>query len=933
MLCFTETWLSHDDSNIYNFFDYIHIPSIRNGKGGGTSIFIKNNINFTTRDDIKAELWMDRTFEVTAIEIEREKYKNLLISCIYRSPDSPINNFIKQLDILMDKALKEKKMLLVAGDFNVDLKLNNRSVQELKTTISTSGFHYLINKPTRVTKLSQSCIDNLLINDSDNVNSAGILELDISDHFAVYVDLNLHPSKNTDTQRISSLKRVKTEAANADFVNLIAKEKWTPIYNESEADGKYNKFINTFVGYMNMCYPIKKMSITEKQKNPWYTPELKSLNSLKNSIYILSKTYANMEAIYSKIKAHYNTAIKTTKRQYYYRVFQKNKNDTRKTWQTINGLAGRKKMKPQIQLQITDKDKIMTDAKNVADFLNEHFINIGNSLKIDVSKNTQLVNPITEQQHSFVLFSVTEQDVIKVIKEQKNNKSPGYDEIPSELLKLTSAHIAKVLTHIFNTSFETGVFPSRMKIAKVRPIYKKGNHLEAHNYRPISLLPVLSKCLEKPMANRLHSYLNKYNLITPSQFGFQKNKSTTDAIHSFMQKLTAHLQNSHVISIFCDLSKAFDCVNHRILLYKLQKMGIRGIPLMWFESYLKDRLQYTAVTKYITTGNETLATTTTSELKYIIRGVPQGSILGPVLFNIYLNDLPNYNSNNDYVLYADDTNLLISDKDLSTLENKFESSLNNTNAWFKNNQLSMNEDKTQFIYFNEGGQNSQNMLNKFSSIKMIDNSRFLGITISSDLKWENHINQIESKIKPAIGILYKLRNIVDIPTLLQIYYSLIHSHLSYGIIIWGGSPQKLMERLLKLQKKAVRIIDRKDRRTSCRPLFRKHKILTVTSLYILEASKYAKKSMQMDQTKHKQTLLKTHAIHSHNTRQRNDIFIPNIPTKQRRNNVTYNCSVIYNRLPNSIKVLTNMNQFKAATKKFLLEKTLYTTQELQINNN
>ena len=224
--------------------------------------------------------------------------------------------------------------------------------------------------------------------------------------------------------------------------------------------------------------------------------------------------------------------------------------------------------------------------------MNNHFCNIGPSLGLE-DDSPFPINNLTEYRNdisnSFSLFPITETEIINAIMKLKPNKSPGYDEITSDLLKLSITSVSKVLEHIFNTSIETGIFPSRMKIAKVIPIYKKGNHLEVNNYRPISLLPALSKCLETIIFNRLNSFITKYNLMSNSQFGFQKGKSTVDAILSFLDKLNNHLDNKHVVSVFCDLSKAFDCVNHEQLLMKLNQIGIRGIPLKWFHSYLKDR--------------------------------------------------------------------------------------------------------------------------------------------------------------------------------------------------------------------------------------------------------------------------------------------------------------------------------------------------------
>ena len=576
---------------------------------------------------------------------------------------------------------------------------------------------------------------------------------------------------------------------------------------------------------------------------------------------------------------------------------------------------------------------LITNPKLVADHMNNHFCNIGFSLGLDQSPPSSTTNNHhNELPNSFALFPITETEVVNAIIKLKPNKSPGYDDITSELLKLTINYISKVLQHIFNALFETGIFPSRMKIAKVIPIYKKGSHLDANNYRPISLLPVLSKSLESIMFNRLTSFITKFDLLTTTQFGFQKGKSTTDAIATFLNKLNEHLDNNNAISILCDLSKAFDCVNHRLLLEKLSHIGIRGIPLKWFQSYLQDRHQYTVITKYTSSKTESIATKVSSELKKVTRGVPQGSILGPLLFNIYINELPKNNTISDFILYADDTNILFSDKNTQILENKFQTIMQSTNTWFKNNQLVLNKEKTKYIYFNNTNTGSININPNLNSIKQTDEAKFLGIIITSNLSWESHITQVANKIKPAIAILYKIRDLVDETVLLQVYHALIQSHISYGILLWGGAPQSQIETLLKLQKKGLRIIARENMRTSCRPLFHKYKILTVPSLYILESVCYAKKSIQSQTLsgENTTTLRTASQIHHHNTRNPENIFIPNIPGRKRKLDTKLKCSLLYNKLPQTIKQIENVNKFRNATKQFLLDNTLYTLNELSL---
>ena len=232
----------------------------------------------------------------------------------------------------------------------------------------------------------------------------------------------------------------------------------------------------------------------------------------------------------------------------------------------------------------------------------------------------------------------------------KSKGTSGYDGISSKILKQCASTVVKPLTFICNLSLTTGTFPEKCKLAIVRPIYKKGNHTEMNNYRPVSLLPTVSKVLEKTMLSRLSQHFESNKLLTPSQFGFQKKVRIEDAIFLLLDRIITSLDHRKCVGgIFCDLSKAFDCVNHEILLSKLQYYGVRGNCLSWIKSYLANRKQKVCISANI------LNHETSSTWEEIRDGVPQGSILGPLLFIIYLNDLPyGLQHESKPVIYADD---------------------------------------------------------------------------------------------------------------------------------------------------------------------------------------------------------------------------------------------------------------------------------------
>ena len=369
----------------------------------------------------------------------------------------------------------------------------------------------------------------------------------------------------------------------------------------------------------------------------------------------------------------------------------------------------------------------------------------------------------------------------------------GDDNIPLHIVKSCKPDIVEVLTHIINTSMAEGTFPDTLKIAKIIPVFKSGDSKSISNYRPISILTSFSKIFEKIIAVRLRDYINRNNILNERQFGFRTGLSTCMALLQLVDELTDSVDKNKVTAgVFIDLAKAFDTIDHGILLKKLQHYGIRGVALSFFRSYLCCRKQYVLL-------NETK-----SELLTITCGVPQGSILGPILFLIFINDLNTVSSKLKTIMFADDTNLFSTGNSIDAVEQQLITELILINTWFQANLLSLNVTKTSFIIFGRNKNLTANIYINKVLIQRQHDTKFLGIILSADLKWDKHIDIVTNKVSKNIGIIAKARHLLPQHLTRTLYLTLVDPYVSYCNLVWSLSRATTkLDRIHKLRKNTV----------------------------------------------------------------------------------------------------------------------------------
>uniref|UniRef100_A0A3B3BUC2 Reverse transcriptase domain-containing protein n=1 Tax=Oryzias melastigma TaxID=30732 RepID=A0A3B3BUC2_ORYME len=580
------------------------------------------------------------------------------------------------------------------------------------------GFYPRILKPSRITLNSATLIDNIFMNKTGLKTKSGLLLTDITDHLPIFVVIEIENNqKIKKNETMNSLFREKTPSAIEAMKDDLMQYDWQEIYVDDVNDS-YSTFLDLFMRIYDFYCPLKthKKKILTKSK-PWITRGLENACRKKNKLYrdfIKNKTEEN-ETKYKTYKNKLISMLRKQKRSYYDKLLQRYVKDIRSTWKVINNVMEKKK--DNCFPNYIKKDNVtIEDKQEIVNEFNNFFVNVGAKLAEKIPVVSDMKSKIDCNMNTMFLSGVSPSDVLEVVHQMKNKKSTDCHGIDMSLIKEVIHSILEPLTYICNKSFSSGVVPDLMKVAKVVPIHKNGNKETVSNYRPVSLLPQFSQILEKLFAVRLDAFLSKYDLLNESQYGFRSNCSTAHAVMEFVENVaTAIDQKLNTIAVFVDLSKAFDTIDHSLLLQKCEYYGLRGKTHHWLRSYLENRVQY------VTINN------TDSNLENIFCGLPQGSVLGPKLFSIYINDIFLMSKKLKFIMFADDTNMFCSGQNIVELLNVVEQEFNLVKKWFDFNKLSLNENKTKFMIFsgNRKVENVKLYLNKVE-IQCVKEIKFLG---------------------------------------------------------------------------------------------------------------------------------------------------------------------------------------------------------------
>ena len=797
-------------------------PARKSGRGGGLAIYINKRVcSLEQIESFKPKYGddgdMSGEFQFVKIHNCKGFNRTKLIVNVYRSPSRNVEKFTNILDnVIRSLDRHSRKHTIFTGDFNVDLIKYDRDLpgQNLIAVFEKYGFVQLVSRPTRVTDHSATLIDHVYTNDVTNTVSCHVITLDISDHLATLTTLSLGENierrgKVKASREQSSQARKFNEASNSDFKNLIEGETWSEVLIQESAELQYEKFCEIYTKHYDEAYPLKKKGpkrINERRNpKPWILPWLEDACARRQRLYhdkIKCPTAATIEA-YKKLDKFCNKQIDLAKAKYYKRFFDEHSENSKKQWQMINGLLNRNCKHTNGPIKLKDEHgNILSTHSDVAARFNEYFSNIASNIKTQIDAR-RTFDPggfdkflRSPSNNSIYLRPVTPTEVHNVVNKFKNKATLDTKIGPMKIAN-NDRKFTNTLAEIINTSFLQGIFPSSLKSARVVPIHKGGCKTEVVNYRPISLLSSFSKIYEKLMHSRVLEFLDSNGSLFESQYGFRPGMSCEHAILNAQNSILHSLNNKQIaVLLLLDYSKAFDVLEHGILLKKLEHYGVRGQALKWFESYLSNRHQFVTINEVDSCPRE------------IQFGVPQGSILGPLLFVIYINDLPNISDLAKFILYADDANIIVTGSTEEEVQVKLLQIASLLIRWVDSNGLALNLKKTHYMIFSNRKVNYSKIDVNIAgtNIERVTEARFLGVIIDEKLTWAKHITAVKTKMARYMGIMYRIKQYLPLKVRLLLYHSFVQSHLNYCSLVWGFAAKSHIEALFCKQKQGVRTI-------------------------------------------------------------------------------------------------------------------------------
>lgn len=902
IIVINETWLdvnSYESCNIENYISYHNYRT--NKRGGGVSIFCHISVNSNL---IINEMFLDNChflmINLTELKIN--------IASLYRTPDSNFNDF---LIYFADKISKIKNVIFL-GDFNVNmLNRNSANANNLKNLIESESFVILnslsIEMATRVTEHTSTTID-LAVTDLVKLKYSLIVDnIEFSDHRCLFLNLDMSiPVQGEILKTIINYSKIKDEILNLQ--GTISIECWEDLHEK----------LLSIISSNTSNKSVKVIHSSYKQ--PWCNSQIrKNLDERKKFYDEHKKNPANsyLKNKYNSLKILIENQVEEARKNYYSDKFGRNIDNPRHTWGVINEMIYNRKLNKSVATKELKVDGVTFNQPNdVCNVFNDYFSNIGEELG-----NECLSQPLSSVETNFTEYNVcvdafspvSVEEISEIITSLNSSAASGYDGLSVKIIKNSKSELAPILTTLINKSFNDGIFPDILKVARVVPIFKSGDKTDPNNFRPVAVLSNLSKIVEISIKRRLIGHLVNINFVNKNQFGFQKASSTMSACLNFVETVYKFMENRKKTgSIFIDVRKAFDSVNHKLLIHKLEKIGFNNKALQLLQSFLDNRFQYVEINGV------------KSERKRTNTGVPQGSILGPFLFIIFVNDLFNLKTKGVIQLFADDATVTYGEVSYADLKICMTSDLILIKKWMDVNKLTVNFKKTEFLIYYLRNTNITEIFNEICmediKINRVLEYKYLGLIVNHNLNWIQHVDFVKQRIARFGGVFRKISKNLNVGIKKQLYFAFVHSYLVYLNPIWSCAPEYKLKEIQILQNKSIKALHNLPRLTSSNSLYNSS-ILPILLLSKYELSLLIFK-IKNGFIKFENNFQNNSEFHSYSTR-----IINNFRAVFGRNNITKNSiynkgANVFNELPDNLKKETKVSLFKIRLKCLLFRSAI-----------